>query len=776
MTLDNNSSIAVNHQQSEIALLKMKSPTQMIIAVSAILALALSLMTLIAPAAGAADVSTTQCQQTQSVFNTGSYRQVTGDRTNNTLFDLGVPVGVNDATTARAAVDSVDFNATPIFAFEGHDQNNHAFNNAATQRANVTESILVVDEATSFHLISVDGGAMKVELGLNCGAYAEESFSFHNANFEQTPTIALPVGVHRLRTTNVDVDGGSSFFDLAAFNSDTGDFEFDFTGTTVIYGEIEPIDPGSDFVFNTTVINDNGGTAAPADFAVNANLPDALCQAFSYAYGDFSAGGYFGRTAPPWIPTVSGDYTFTAEATAGAFGEWRIGTTRTGTEIHDGDVNPANMMTETVTVALTAGTPYFVGMINFTGSISDPQINSNCPAPFDAGNNPVADGALEVVANGGVFSSDINVLAGYTLDSVTCVEDGATLLNLTAPVDQAAITATAASGTSTVCEYVLNDIATPGIELTKTATVNDADNNGINAGDTITYNFTVTNTGNTALTNITITDPLVTVTGTIPTLTPGASDSTTFTATYTITQTDIDNGTVTNQATATGQDPNGQDVTDDSDDPTTTDHDNNPNTPDTNNDPTITELEQNPSIELTKTATVNDADNNGINAGDTITYNFTVTNTGNTALTNITITDPLVTVTGTIPTLTPGASDSTTFTATYTITQTDIDNGTVTNQATATGQDPNGQDVTDDSDDPTTTDHDNNPNTPDTNNDPTITDVSPPSFGTPPAALAFTGTESRTLTMAAVLITLIGLGLTFASRKKDDEETESSLA
>mgnify|MGYP005995890559 CR=1 FL=1 len=99
---------------------------------------------------------------------------------------------------------------------------------------------------------------------------------------------------------------------------------------------------------------------------------------------------------------------------------------------------------------------------------------------------------------------------------------------------------------------------------------NDEDGDGFaEVGETITYNFTVTNTGNVTVTNIIVTDPLVTVTGGPIDLVPGASDATTFVAEYVLAQEDVDAGMVENQALATGQNPNGDDVEDTSDDDST---------------------------------------------------------------------------------------------------------------------------------------------------------------------------------------------------------------
>ncbi|WP_159024100.1 hypothetical protein [Formosa sp. L2A11] len=249
---------------------------------------------------------------------------------------------------------------------------------------------------------------------------------------------------------------------------------------------------------------------------------------------------------------------------------------------------------------------------------------------------------------------------------------------------------------------VINLSSSPSMSLEKTATFNDANNNGYaDAGETITYGFKVTNTGNVTLTGISISDALVSVTGSLASLAPGTSDSTTFTATYTITQSDIDSGSVSNQATATGSNPAGDSVTDTSDDPTdATNVD--PNGDGEPDDATVTNFSSSPSMSLEKTSTFNDANSNSYaDVGETITYGFKVTNTGNVTLTGISISDALVSVSGTLASLAPGASDSTTFTATYTITQADVDKGSVTNQATVKGEDPAGESVTDTSDDPT---------------------------------------------------------------------------
>ncbi len=264
----------------------------------------------------------------------------------------------------------------------------------------------------------------------------------------------------------------------------------------------------------------------------------------------------------------------------------------------------------------------------------------------------------------------------------------------TAP-DQSNVSDLSGSTTTTNDPTITTLCSGASIALIKVGTVNDTNGNGCgDVGETIQYSFSIKNTGNLELDNITVNDPLVSVTGGPISLASGAIDTSSFTAVYTITQADIDAGIVENQATVEGTDPNGNMVTDLSDDDSYTE-----------NDPTITGLCQTSSIALEKTGVFMDENGNGASdEGETIEYNFKVTNTGNVTLYNITITDPLPGIQiigGPIPVLEPGQSDSTTFTAVYSITLQDIDNLQVVNQATVTGEDINGNLVTDLSDDPT---------------------------------------------------------------------------
>ncbi|MEU8287667.1 hypothetical protein AB0C01_25400 [Micromonospora sp. NPDC048905] len=201
-------------------------------------------------------------------------------------------------------------------------------------------------------------------------------------------------------------------------------------------------------------------------------------------------------------------------------------------------------------------------------------------------------------------------------------------------------------------------------------------------GQQVPYRYLVANTGGVTLTNIGITDVqappssnanLGPITCPLTTLTPG--QTTTCTATYTVTQADLDNNRVTDTATAQGTPPSGTPVTSP---PSTL---------------TIPEAGLTPSITVTKTSTTASI----TTVGQQVPYSFHVVNTGGLTLTNINVTDVqappssnanLGPITCPVTTLAPGARTG--CTATYTVTQADLDNDGVTNTAVAHGTPPGG--------------------------------------------------------------------------------------
>ena len=194
-------------------------------------------------------------------------------------------------------------------------------------------------------------------------------------------------------------------------------------------------------------------------------------------------------------------------------------------------------------------------------------------------------------------------------------------------------------------------------------------------GEVITYSFLVTNTGNLTLTNVIVEDPLVGLVPdmpfTIATLLPGDANAVTLTATYKVTQADIEKGEVVNQATVTGDyvDP--------------TDKTTKPVTPDVSEEIKVP-LEQKPGIAVVKEA--NSKLTEPAEAGQEIEYTFTVHNTGNMVLNNVVLNDPLAGITPNsfnVGTMQPGEQQV--FTATYAITEADIDAEKVVNQATVKG-------------------------------------------------------------------------------------------
>ena len=279
----------------------------------------------------------------------------------------------------------------------------------------------------------------------------------------------------------------------------------------------------------------------------------------------------------------------------------------------------------------------------------------------------------------GVSQADLN--NGSVNDTSTANGTGPGSTPVTGPSNQVTVTATQTNTLSVV-------------KSTTTASYSAV-------GDVIDYTYVVTDTGNTTLSDVSVTDnPVSPATGssipqcqslanpadtcsgaTVGSLAPG--QSATFTATYSASQADLDHGSVSDTSTANGTGPSGA-VTAGS------------------NEVTVPAVDT-PSISVTKTANLTTVSA----VGQTVTYNFAVENTGNETLDNVDVTDAQAApsldsslsaitcvdssdspVTNGSFSLAPGATA--TCTATYTVTQADLTNGSVSDTGTVTAEPPTG--------------------------------------------------------------------------------------
>ena len=240
------------------------------------------------------------------------------------------------------------------------------------------------------------------------------------------------------------------------------------------------------------------------------------------------------------------------------------------------------------------------------------------------------------------------------------------------------------------------------------------------AGDTLTYGFSVTNAGNVNLDDIRVTDSKLGLVGVacVVRLVPGETADCAATQTYSLTQADISGGGVENTATVVGTPVDGSGtayvgvdpVSDVSDTGTEPAHESgvittitdpgavatgNPlaavvATDDKGDDPTTWEVDPDPSIVLVKSLVATDptlaGDEEVFDAGDSVTYGFTVTNTGNVKLADVEIDDPKLGLVdqSCAAAVAPGESVECAGQAVYVLTQDDIYAGGVENSAVAT--------------------------------------------------------------------------------------------
>lgn len=277
------------------------------------------------------------------------------------------------------------------------------------------------------------------------------------------------------------------------------------------------------------------------------------------------------------------------------------------------------------------------------------------------------------------------------LSSISCPRDalapGASAdCTASYPVTQADLTAGSIVNTAAATATTPANVAVTSADSTATVAVDQVASLAIvksaepstaaayTAGQPITYTFVVSNTGNVPVVDIAVNEVAFSGTGALSAidcpataLDPAAQFS--CTASYTLTQADIDAGSLTNTANATGTAATGPVTADDS---------------------TVTT----PQEQVSKLTLVKTADTGFVNAaGDAIGYTFRVRNAGNVTITDVTVAETEFSGSGGMPeiacptsTLVPGQLVD--CTAVYTVTQADMDSGSVVNTAEAAGVGP----------------------------------------------------------------------------------------
>ena len=246
-------------------------------------------------------------------------------------------------------------------------------------------------------------------------------------------------------------------------------------------------------------------------------------------------------------------------------------------------------------------------------------------------------------------------------DSITCT-GSYTIVQQDLTNDSVTNTASATDGTttSTAVSETVTSSATAALTISKSA----GQPTYSSVGETIDYSYEITNTGDSTLFDITVSDDRVSPVSCPDTssgLAPGATI--TCTGSHAVTQADLDAGSITNVASAT-------DGTNTS--PTDTE--------------TVTAIEQG-QLSLVKTPSVTEA-----SRGDTIVYTYEITNTGNVTIDGLELIDDILGPIS-LPSTTVAPGDTVTANANHTVGYDDFP-GPLVNNATASGDTPQGLPIT----------------------------------------------------------------------------------
>ena len=222
------------------------------------------------------------------------------------------------------------------------------------------------------------------------------------------------------------------------------------------------------------------------------------------------------------------------------------------------------------------------------------------------------------------------------------------------------IASAGADGVTSPDDSVTVPVSSPSITVVKSALPTVVST----VGQTVNYSLLVTNTGNVTLTSVGVTDPLpnlsaVSCPGSV--LAPAASM--TCTASYVVTQANLNSGSIVNTATASGTPPIGSPVTD--------------------TDTVTVTTSTSAALGIVKSTT----ETSYSIVGQVLTFTLVATNSGNVTITNVVVTDALATLGACSPVLptTLAPTESVVCAATHIVTQADLDLGHFDNMGSVSG-------------------------------------------------------------------------------------------
>ncbi|MES2545595.1 MAG: T9SS type A sorting domain-containing protein [Bacteroidota bacterium] len=356
--------------------------------------------------------------------------------------------------------------------------------------------------------------------GLVSGIYPIVVKDVNGCTYSRTETITNSGGPTNIATTTVNSSCGASdgMITLGAVTGGTGPYQYQFNsggyGTVTSFTSLAAgsyginVKDANGCIFSTTVtVSNNPGPTAIATIVNNASCGNPN--------GSITIGTVTGGTAPYIYAFNGGAFSPTTNFTSLAAGSYVL------------DVRDANgcIFSTIVTIIDNPGPT----------AIASTVVNESC------GN---ANGSLTLGAvTGGTAPYSYQFYPGgyNTATSYTGLPAGS--YGLDVKDANGCVYSTSVTITNTICP----------LDLSMNGTYVDYNADGFtNIGDVINYQFTITNTYASPVTDIIISNYNMTTTGYLASLASGASDSITFTAVHVINQTDINNGSVNVDAVATG--------------------------------------------------------------------------------------------------------------------------------------------------------------------------------------------------------------------------------